>query len=220
MSAESEVTQFKLRMSSDLKHRIERAAAAGGRSLNREIIARLEASLELDGGSTNSANSGVLNQIAGILSAASAAFSADWIDDAAAVELVRSSIDHALQGRSASVESEPELSEEALAAFERWKNATGAEGKSPSELNSELRELELREKVIGLTVGEQDRLSAIKKLKSANFSFDGLAPADRKALKRKIESEQSRADFWRRVSPLFSGPPGQDRFRPGARRKW
>jgi len=40
--------QFKLRMPAELKDEVGRAAAAGNRSLNAEIIARLEASFEAE----------------------------------------------------------------------------------------------------------------------------------------------------------------------------
>lgn len=38
--------QFKLRLTPDLKHKIDKAAEASNRSMNAEIIARLEASFD------------------------------------------------------------------------------------------------------------------------------------------------------------------------------
>lgn len=218
--SDTELTQFKLRISPDLKQRVEKAAKTSGRSVNRESIARLEASLELDGGSSNSTNALILTQIVRVLVAASAAAGPNWHDDRGAWELVRSTIDHILQGWEPCDETDRELSAGAMAIFEQWKATTGPDGKSPADLDEELRELELREKVIGLTTQEKQRLSRIRSLKSYDLNFKGIPLEDRETLKQKIRSEQARVDFWRRVAPLFEGPPGSERYRPKVSPKW
>ena len=221
-AAEPEFVQFKLRIRPELKQRIERAAAASGRSVNRESIARLEASLDRDGGKPDSANEAVLKQVATILTAASAAAGPNWAENTVAWELVRSTVDHLLQGWGPWEDEDheaPELSVEAAEAFQRWKSAIGAEGKSPAEVEAELRELKLREKVIGLTAEEAERLSALQTISSEEFNFDGLAAGDRNALQRRIKAEKVRAEFWRRVAPLFAGPPGKEKTRPRSKAK-
>ena len=219
-SVEPQSVQFKLRIAPELKRRIEEAAAANGRSINREATARLESSLNKEGGSSNSANAKILEQIGSILAAASAAGEPDWTDDHVAWELLRSTVDHLFQGWEPLPDEESEISEAAIKAFQQWQAATGAAGKSPADLDAELRELELRKKVIGLTPEEIDRLKVLETIDSENYNFKGLASADRKALKRKIKNEHVRTDFWRRVAPLFAGPPGGEKLRQKGRQKW
>lgn len=218
-AAEPEFVQFKLRISPELKLRIERAAAASGRSVNRESIARLEASLDRDGGKSNSTNETILEKIAAILTAAAAAAGPSWTENTVAWELIRSTVDHVLRGWEPWEEEqeEQELTVEATKAFQRWKSATGNQGKSPAEVEAELRELKLRQEVIGLTAEEEERLSTLHNVSSEEFNFDGLTPADRKALQRRIKAEQIRAEFWRRISPLFDPPPEKEKFRPRRR---
>lgn len=213
-SAEPQVVQFKLRITPELKRRIEEAAAANGRSVNREATARLESSLNKDGGTSNSANAKILEQIGSILAAASAAAEPDWTDDHVAWDLLRSTVDHLFRGWEPLADEEAKISDAAKRAFEQWQNATGAAGKSPADLDAEVRELELRKEVIGLTATEVDRLKVLETVGARSYNFDGLNSADREALKRKIRDERIRTEFWRRVAPLFSAPPGAEKFRP------
>ncbi|MEG3176195.1 Arc family DNA-binding protein [Sphingomonas sp. RB3P16] len=201
----TEVVQLKLRFREELRISLEEAAERAGRSLNSEIVARLERTFREDEAMGGADQADVVGVIVHLMSAASESVGTAWHQDHTAWEYVKSTVGllmSALQPDPLPT-LEDLVSHDGLEIIKRWENELGLEQRVGHMQAREAEDLMLKERVIGrLSRIERKRLNELLENPPRATPLPDMSDADMEGWQQFLRQEQVGSRVWGRLMPI------------------
>lgn len=195
-----------MRVTQQMRERIEAAAAKNGRSLSQEIELRLEHSFLADKEFGGDEQAELLRRISLVMDIASTGAGEAWWAKYVPWNLVRSSVEFLL--RQYEPGKPPELGEmlskKGLVAVREWEETARLDEEARQNLEREHDELELKASVLGLDAAETAHLAELKAKKGRSRRGPKLGAEDDRAWRADEERRQIHSRIWERLKPILA----------------
>jgi hypothetical protein len=195
-----------MRVTQEMRDRIEAAAARNGRSRSQEMELRLEQSLRADEGLGGPEQADLMRRIELVMDAASSALGEAWWKRHVAWRLLHDCMDFLLNVYEPAPlpELREALSAEGLAKVDEWKKAATGDAKANLYFHREREQLEFKKRVLGIDERDEARLRELAKItKNADPVLPDLDPEDMAAWLQHEEQRVWGGRMWAAIEPIL-----------------
>ena len=195
-----------MRVTQDMRDRIEAAATRNGRSRSQEMEFRLEQSLRSDAGLGGPEQADLLRRMELVMDAASSVIGEAWWKRDVAWRLLRDCMGFLLNLYQP---DPPEklsdvLSKEGLAEVERWETSAPKDDRANLYYHRELEQLQFKRRVQGVDPRDEARLRELAKItKNGQPVFPSLGTDDMEAWLRHEEQRLWGGRMWSTIEPML-----------------